>query len=85
MQSTPNAGDSLVTFYGQVKPAAKAKIEIFYGDFIYKNSALDMVSLLKKEISNVNPVIVQVNKKYRVKAKTINDSNKILIFYYLYC
>jgi GH25 family lysozyme M1 (1,4-beta-N-acetylmuramidase) len=28
VQSTPNAGESLVTFYGQVKPAAKAKIEI---------------------------------------------------------
>ena len=27
------------------------KIEIFYGDFIYKNSALDMVSLLKKFIA----------------------------------
>lgn len=57
------------------------KIEIFYGDFIYKNSALDMVSLLKKEISNVNPVIVQVNKKYRVKAKTINDINDFDIFF----
>lgn len=57
------------------------KIEIFYGDFIYKNSALDMVNLLKKEISNVNPVIVQVNKKYRVKAKTINDINDFDIFF----
>jgi hypothetical protein len=57
------------------------KIEIFYGDFIYKNSAQDMVSLLKKEISNVNPVIVQVNKKYRVKAKTINDINDFDIFF----
>jgi lysozyme len=28
VQSTPNAGESLVTFYGQVKPAAKAKILI---------------------------------------------------------
>ena len=57
------------------------KIEIFYGDFIYKNSALDMVNLLKKEILNVNPVIVQVNKKYRVKAKTINDINDFDIFF----
>ncbi len=57
------------------------KIEIFYGDFIYKNSALDMVSLLKKEIPNINPVIVQVNKKYRVKAKTINDINDFDIFF----
>jgi hypothetical protein len=57
------------------------KIEIFYGDFIYKNSAQDMVSLLKKEISNVNPVIIQVNKKYRVKAKTINDINDFDIFF----
>jgi hypothetical protein len=57
------------------------KIEIFYGDFIYKNSAQDMASLLKKEISNVNPVIVQVNKKYRVKAKTINDINDFDFFF----
>jgi hypothetical protein len=57
------------------------KIEIIYGDFIYKNSALDMVSLLKKEISNVNPVIAQVNKKYRVKAKIINDINDFDIFF----
>jgi len=28
VQSTPNAGESLVTFYGQVKPASKAKITI---------------------------------------------------------
>ena len=28
VQSTPNAGESLVTFFGQVKPAVKAKIEI---------------------------------------------------------
>ena len=28
VQSTPSTGESLVTFYGQVKPAAKAKIEI---------------------------------------------------------
>ncbi len=39
-----------------------------------------MVSLLKKEIPNVNPVIVQVNKKYRVKAKTINEINDFDIF-----
>jgi hypothetical protein len=40
-----------------------------------------MVSLLKKEISNVNPVIAQVNKKYRVKAKIINDINDFDIFF----
>ena len=28
VQSTPNAGESIVTFYGQVKPAVKARIEI---------------------------------------------------------
>jgi hypothetical protein len=37
--------------------------------------------LLKKEISNVNPVIAQVNKKYRVKAKIINDINDFDIFF----
>ena len=28
VQSTPNAGESLVTFYGQVKPAAKGSVVI---------------------------------------------------------
>lgn len=28
VQSTPNAGESLVTFYGQVKPAGKASVSI---------------------------------------------------------
>ena len=40
-----------------------------------------LMSLLKKEIPNVNPVIVQLNKKYRVKAKTINDINDFDIFF----
>jgi len=57
------------------------KVTIFYGDFIYKNSAQDIVSLLKKEISNINPTIVQVNKKYRVNAKIINDINDFDIFF----
>lgn len=57
------------------------KIIIFYGDFIYKNSALDMVSLLKKEIKNLNPIILQVNKKYRVKAISINDISEFDFFF----
>ena len=57
------------------------KIIIFYGDFTFKNSALDMVSLLKKEIKNLNPIILQVNKKYRVKAVTISDISEFDIFY----
>ena len=57
------------------------KIIIFYGDFTYKNSALDMVSLLKKEIKNLNPIILQVNKKYRVKVATISDISEFDIFY----
>ena len=38
--STPSAGESIVTFYGQVKPAAKAAITInsFYGVFWNKTS-----------------------------------------------
>ncbi|MEY3454404.1 MAG: hypothetical protein RLZZ147_529 [Actinomycetota bacterium] len=28
VQSTPNAGESLVTFYGQVKPATKALVHL---------------------------------------------------------
>ena len=57
------------------------KITIFYGDFIFKNSALDLVSLLKKEIKNINPIILQVNKKYRVKVVTISDISEFDIFF----
>ena len=60
---------------------AKKKITIFYGDYIYKNSALDMISLLKKEIININPTIGLVNKKYRVKVETINDISNFDIFF----
>ena len=57
------------------------KIIIYYGDFAFKNSALDMVSLLKKEIKNINPTITQVNKKFRVKAITVNDINEFDNFF----
>jgi len=65
----------------QSKNLKLKKVTIFYGDFIYKNSAQDIASLLKKEISNINPIIVQVNKKYRVNAKIINDINDFDIFF----
>ena len=57
------------------------KLIIYYGDFTFKNSALDMVSLLKKEIKNLNPTVIQVNKKFRVKVATINDINEFDIFF----
>ncbi len=41
------------------------KLIIYYGDYTFKNSALDMVSLLKKEIKNLNPTVIQVNKKFK--------------------
>ena len=57
------------------------KIIIYYGDFTFKNSALDMVSLLKKEIKNINPTITQVDKKFRVKVITVNDINEFDNFF----
>jgi GTPase SAR1 family protein len=57
------------------------KLIIYYGDFSLKNSALDIVSLLKKEIKNLNPTVIQVNKKFRVKVATINDINEFDIFF----
>ena len=57
------------------------KLIIYYGDFTFKNSALDTVSLLKKEIKNLNPTVIQVNKKFRVKVATINDINEFDIFF----
>ena len=57
------------------------KLIIYYGYFTFKNSALDMVSLLKKEIKNLNPTVIQVNKKFRVKVATINDISEFDIFF----
>jgi hypothetical protein len=57
------------------------KLIIYYGDFTFKNSALDMVNLLKKEIKNLNPTVIQVNKKFRVKVATINDISEFDIFF----
>ena len=57
------------------------KLIIYYGDFTFKNSALDMVILLKKNIKNLNPTVIQVNKKFRVKVASINDINEFDIFF----
>jgi len=57
------------------------KLIIYYGDFTFKNSALDMVNLLKKNIKNVNPIVIQVNKKFRVKVASINDISEFDIFF----
>ena len=57
------------------------KLIIYYGDFTFKNSALDIVSLLKKDIKNLNPTVIQVNKKFRVKVASINDINEFDIFF----
>jgi hypothetical protein len=57
------------------------KLIIYYGDFTFKNSALDMLSLLKKEIKNLNPTVIQVNKKFRVKVATITDISEFDIFF----
>ena len=57
------------------------KLIIYYGDFTFKNSALDMVSLLKKEIKNLNPTVIQVNKKFRVKVATITDISEFDFFF----
>jgi len=57
------------------------KLIIYYGDYTFKNSALDMVSLLKKEIKNLNPNVIQVNKKFRVKVATINNITEFDIFF----
>ena len=38
-------------------------------------------SNFKKEIKNLNPTVIQVNKKFRVKVATINDINEFDIFF----
>jgi hypothetical protein len=43
--STPNAGESIVTFYGQVKPAGKASVVISSFDGVtWKNTPLKTTS-----------------------------------------
>jgi hypothetical protein len=56
-------------------------IIIYYGDFSYKNSATDFANSLKKELKNINPNILQINKKFRVEALSINNVNEFDIFF----
>jgi hypothetical protein len=56
------------------------RITIYYGDFSYKESAQDMLDLLKKDVKNINPTINKINRKYRVKVVTINNVNEFDIF-----
>jgi hypothetical protein len=57
------------------------KIIIYYGDFSYKNSAIDFANSLKKELKNISPNIIQINKKFRVEALSINNLDEFDIFY----
>ena len=36
---------------------------------------------ITKEIKNLNPTVIQVNKKFRVKVATINDISEFDIFF----
>ena len=58
-----------------------SKIIIYYGDFSYKNSATDFANSLKKELKNINPNILQINKKFRVEALSINNVDEFDIFF----
>jgi hypothetical protein len=57
------------------------KIIIYYGDFSYKNGAIDFANSLKKELRNINPSVIPVNKKFRVEALSVNDLDEFDIFY----
>jgi len=63
-----------------IKSNSLKKVVIYYGDFSYKNYATDFVNSLKKELKNVNPNIVQINKKFRVDALTITSLEEFDIF-----
>jgi glycerol dehydrogenase-like iron-containing ADH family enzyme len=63
-----------------IKSNSLKKVVIYYGDFSYKNYATDFVNSLKKELKNVNPNIVQINKKFRVEALTITSLEEFDIF-----
>ena len=57
------------------------KIIIYYGDFSYKNGAIDFANSLKKELRNINPSVIPVNKKFRVEALSVNNLDEFDIFY----
>ena len=57
------------------------KIIIYYGDFSYKNGAIDFANSLKKELRNIKPSVIPVNKKFRVEALSVNDLDEFDIFY----
>ena len=63
-----------------IKSNSLKKVVIYYGDFSYKNYATDFANSLKKELKNVNPNIVQINKKFRVEALTITSLEEFDIF-----
>jgi hypothetical protein len=65
----------------QSKDNKLKKIFIYYGDFAFKDSATHMVGLLEKEIKNLKPTIIQINKKFRVNVATINNINDFDIFF----
>jgi hypothetical protein len=64
----------------QSKDNKLKKIFIYYGDFAFKDSATHMVELLEKEIKNLKPTIIQINKRFRVNVATINNINDFDIF-----
>ena len=64
----------------QSKDNKLKKIFIYYGDFAFKDSATHMVGLLEKEIKNLKPTIIQINKRFRVNVATINNINDFDIF-----
>ena len=64
----------------QSKDNKLKKIVIYYGDFAFKDSATHMVELLEKEIKNLKPTIIQINKRFRVNVATINNINDFDIF-----
>jgi hypothetical protein len=57
------------------------KIIIYYGDFSNKNGAIDFANSLKKELRNINPSVIPVNKKFRVEALSVNNLDEFDIFY----
>jgi len=63
------------------KDSFSKKIIIYYGDFSYKNGAIDFANSLKRELKNINPSIITVNKKFRIEALTINNLDEFDIFY----
>ena len=78
VESTPNAGESLVTFYGQIKPAAKGKISIQSFDGItWKDTPLK-VTASSSGAWKITTVATAIKAEGQYRAQVVVGKKKTL-------